>query len=161
MNKVLNLEQAIKISEDLRNQGKTIVLAGGVFDILHIGHIRFLKQAKQHGDVLFILLENDQAVKRLKGDDRPYNNQHDRAEILSELKSTDYIICLPTLATNKQYDWIVISLKPAIIAITKNDPALVHKKRQAEKVKARLVEVIDRLPASTSKLAKLLEKNTL
>ncbi len=67
MNKIISTEQAIKLSEKIRNEGKTIALAGGCFDILHIGHIEYLANAKKHGDVLFVFLESDENIKKIKG----------------------------------------------------------------------------------------------
>lgn len=158
MYKILSIDQAIQITNDLRNQGKKIVLVGGVFDIIHIGHIRFLQEAKRCGDVLVVLLENDETVKRLKGNQRPFTIQKERAEILAELASTDIIIPLTEIKNDDEYDHIVISLKPDIIAVTKDDPNLGHKKRQAKEVSAQIKEVVDRLPYSTSKLSHLLSE---
>jgi len=159
VNKILNLNQAIKKSEELRNQDKIVVLVGGIFDILHIGHILFLQEAKKLGDILIILLESDKTVKKLKGSDRPFNTQKDRAEILAVVSSTDVIIPLPYIEKDEEYDRVVISLKPDIIAVTKNDPDIIHKKRQAEILHAKIVEVVERLPYSTSKLAQLLKND--
>ena len=73
-------------------QGKKIVFTNGCFDILHVGHVRYLTTAKSFGDVLIVGLNTDESVKRLKGESRPVNNQFDRAEVLSGLKAVDYVI---------------------------------------------------------------------
>jgi len=71
----------------------TIVMTNGVFDILHRGHIEYLRKAKLLGDQLIVGINSDASVKKLcKGSERPYINQLDRAEILSELKSVDYVV---------------------------------------------------------------------
>src|SRR3990167_134264 len=119
MDKVVSIEKAIQITNHLNNQRKRIVLTGGCFDILHIGHISFLENAKKEGDVLFVLLESDESIKKLKGDNRPINNQEDRAKILESLKIVDYIIRLPYFENDKDYDKLISSLKPDIIATTK------------------------------------------
>src|SRR5262249_47740527 len=75
----------------LRAEGKTIVTTNGCFDILHVGHVRILKSARALGDVLVLGLNSDGSVKKLKGEDRPINNQKDRAEILSSLGCVDYV----------------------------------------------------------------------
>ncbi|MGM9994234.1 MAG: D-glycero-beta-D-manno-heptose 1-phosphate adenylyltransferase [Candidatus Avigastranaerophilus sp.] len=78
--------------KQLRAQGKTIVTTNGCFDILHVGHVRYLEKAKSFGDVLIVALNSDKSVKSIKGDSRPINNENDRAEILSALRSVDYVV---------------------------------------------------------------------
>jgi rfaE bifunctional protein nucleotidyltransferase chain/domain len=160
MNKIINLEEAQEISENLRKKNKSIVIVGGCFDILHVGHIRFLKKAKKTGDFLFILLESDKTTKKLKGEKRPINTQSDRAEILASLSCVDYVVSLNDMNSNRDYDEIVYKLKPDVIAITKNDPQEIHNKRQAKKINAKVVYVISRIEnKSTSKLAEIISKN--
>ncbi len=72
-------------------QDKTIVFTNGCFDILHRGHVEYLNEAKSLGDILFIGMNSDQSVKRLKGDSRPINNQDDRKYVLENLKCVDYV----------------------------------------------------------------------
>ena len=83
-----------KFIEDLREKltGKKIVFTNGCFDIIHVGHIRYLTTAKSFGDVLIVGLNTDESVKQLKGDNRPINNQDDRAEVLLGLKAVDHVI---------------------------------------------------------------------
>ena len=73
-------------------QGKKIVFTNGCFDILHVGHVRYLTAAKNFGDVLIVGLNTDESVKKLKGASRPINNQYDRAEVLLGLKAVDHVI---------------------------------------------------------------------
>ncbi|MGH9548246.1 MAG: D-glycero-beta-D-manno-heptose 1-phosphate adenylyltransferase, partial [Terriglobales bacterium] len=75
----------------LRRLGQRIVTTNGCFDILHVGHIRFLKAAKEQGDVLALGLNSDASVRRLKGESRPINNENDRAEVLAALACVDFI----------------------------------------------------------------------
>lgn len=159
MNKILSVEQATQIANELNRKGKSIVLTGGCFDILHIGHIEYLKNAKKKGDVLFVFLESDENIKKLKGKNRPINTQHDRAAILEKLEMIDYIIPLPPIKNNKDYDNLVISLRPAIIAITKGDSNLNTRKRQAALIGARVVEVTSQISnQSTTKLVNMLKE---
>lgn len=74
-----------------QNQGKRIVFTNGCFDILHRGHVTYLAEAKKLGDLLVIGVNSDASVKRLKGPERPINNEHDRAYVLSQLKSVDFV----------------------------------------------------------------------
>lgn len=81
-----------KLGKKLRAKGKKIVFSNGCFDILHIGHIKYLEEARNFGDVLIVGLNSDSSVKRLKGDNRPINSQIDRALVLLSLKTVDYVI---------------------------------------------------------------------
>lgn len=156
---ILTVDEAIDISKDLRTQKKKIVLAGGCFDILHTGHIGFLSKAKASGDVLFVLLESDESIQKQKGPKRPINNQEDRARMLSSLRMVDYVVILAKTCTNDEYDDIIKSIAPALLATTHGDLQRVHKERQAEKIGAQVVDVVEYLNnQSTSKIAKILSK---
>jgi D-beta-D-heptose 7-phosphate kinase/D-beta-D-heptose 1-phosphate adenosyltransferase len=90
MSKILSLNELKEITVRLKSEGKRIVFTNGCFDILHIGHIRYLKDAKKLGDVLIIGLNSDASVKRLKPQ-RPVNEESNRAEVLASLEMVDYI----------------------------------------------------------------------
>ncbi|MBI2021790.1 adenylyltransferase/cytidyltransferase family protein [Candidatus Daviesbacteria bacterium] len=137
MSKILKLVQASKLFGDQRND-QSIVLVGGCFDILHVGHIDFLNNAKRLGDILVVILEHDQNIKKKKGEGRPINTQKDRAQVLSHLQMVNFVICLPQMKENNDYDRIVSLIKPHIIATTKGDPNIHHKKRVAKLVGAKL-----------------------
>ncbi len=138
-----------------REKKGTIVLAGGCFDILHIGHVRFLSEAKKMGDYLVVLLESDQKVRKLKGKSRPIFTQEIRAEMLSALNCVDLVVLLPTIENDSDYMSLVMKIKPNIIAITENDARIEKKRCQAETVggELRVIPVIKTL--STSALAKI------
>lgn len=160
MNKIVDINKAIDISKELRQKGKTVVLAGGCFDLLHIGHIKFLEKAKAQGDKLFILLESDENIKKSKGEKRPINSQKDRAKILSLIPFVDYVVILKTTKNNKDYEHMVIALKPAIIAATQNDPNRNHKERQAKLINAKVINVVEEIKnRSTTRLIKLVSNN--
>lgn len=157
MNKILNINDAINISKKLKLQNKIVVLAGGCFDILHQGHIEFLKKAKEQGDYLLVLLESDEKIQELKGIDRPIHDQKYRAKILASLSTVNYVIILPKLENNQDYDKLITSLKPDIIAATKGDKYKYHKERQAKIINAKVVEVTDViLNKSTTNLLEIL-----
>lgn len=84
-----NLADAMALE---RAQNHTIVSTNGCFDILHIGHVRYLQESKKQGDILVVYLNSDASVKRLKGDSRPINNESDRAEVLASLECVDYVV---------------------------------------------------------------------
>ena len=105
----------MKISEivtGLKAKGKKIVFTNGCFDILHVGHVRYLKEAKALGDILILGLNSDSSVKSLKGSNRPINNEIDRAEVLSALKAIDYVV----IFDEKTAENIVGEVKPDIYA---------------------------------------------
>lgn len=155
MNKVITVEELPHIVQPLHEENKSIVLAGGCFDILHSGHLAFLAAAKKQGDVVVILLESDQSITARKGEGRPIHTQAIRAQILSAVSAIEYIVLLKPNMSNQEYDQVVLSIKPAIIATTKGDPGLEHKNRQALLCDASVSEVIERLPDhASSTLAK-------
>lgn len=84
-------EQAVQNLKALR-QGKKIVFTNGCFDILHVGHLRYLQEARALGDFLLVGLNSDQSVKALKGPDRPVQNEEDRAEILLGLECVGAVV---------------------------------------------------------------------
>ncbi len=156
MNKIINVKKSIEVSKKLKQDGKSVVVVGGCFDILHPGHVLFLEKAKKAGDVLFVLLESDEAISQKKGEQRPIHTQKDRSLVLANLVSVDYVVILPLLKTDRDYDDLLSKLKPTIIATTKGDPNRYHKVRQANLVGARVINVVKRIEnTSTSSLAKL------
>lgn len=106
MGQVINRIEAKKIIQKLKDEGKTAVFTNGCFDILHIGHVRYLKKSAEFGDVLIIGLNSDFSVKRLKGNSRPVNCEMDRAELLSELCFVDYVVIFDEDTPEKLLDEI-------------------------------------------------------
>ncbi|HPC38192.1 MAG TPA: D-glycero-beta-D-manno-heptose-7-phosphate kinase [Exilispira sp.] len=90
--KLVNLNELKLIIEDLRKKNKKIVFTNGCFDILHAGHVIYLEKAKELGNVLIVGLNTDSSIKKIKGKDRPLQNQVDRAKILSALESVDFVV---------------------------------------------------------------------
>lgn len=155
MGRIITFSQIEKNVKEIKKKRRTIVLAGGCFDILHFGHFKFLEKAKKQGDVLMVALESDENVRRLKGEKRPIHTINERAFMLSGLTMIDYIILLPSLTTNQDYSNLVTLVSPQVIAITADDPKLSLKKEQAGKVKAKIKAVIPRLKKySTTEIIK-------
>lgn len=90
MNKILDWHELKTVVDSLKAKGKRIVFTNGCFDIIHVGHIRYLRQAKELGDVLVIGLNSDKSVSLIKPN-RPINPQNHRAEVLSSLAIVDYV----------------------------------------------------------------------
>ncbi len=80
------------ILEGLKRKGKRIVFTNGCFDILHIGHIRCLEEAKRRGDILIVALNSDRSIRSIKGPSRPFTPEAERAEVLSALACVDYVV---------------------------------------------------------------------
>lgn len=89
--RIVAREELSALSQQLKAAGKRVVSTNGCFDILHVGHVRILEQAKTFGDVLVVGINSDVSVKKLKGDSRPINEERDRAAVLAALKSVDYV----------------------------------------------------------------------
>ena len=92
MGQVLRRENVAKYVENLHTIGKTVVVTNGCFDILHVGHVRYLQKTKTFADYLIVLLNSDKSVRAIKGETRPINNENDRAEILCALSCVDYVV---------------------------------------------------------------------
>lgn len=154
MAKIVRPDEGILIAHELSSKNKKIVLAGGCFDILHEGHLEFAKESKRKGDSLFLLLESDENVRRKKGDSRPINNQSVRAKNLAKLKTIDYIILLPLMTNDSDYDTLLSQINPKVITATEGDEELRHKKRQAKKLDAQLMLIKKFGDISTSRILK-------
>jgi len=160
MNKILTIPEGIRVAQKLRKEGKSIVVVGGFFDILHVGHIRFIEEAKKYGNFLFVLLEENSKALKIKGRTRPINSQTDRAKILSAIENIDYIIMLKNMTNNRFYDKLMVEMHPDIIATTSGDPNVNHKERQAKLINGKVVYVIKRIEnQSTTRYVKLINLN--
>ncbi|MEK7061422.1 MAG: adenylyltransferase/cytidyltransferase family protein [Patescibacteria group bacterium] len=143
--------QKSKLSQ--RNLKTKVVLVGGCFDILHYGHIYFLKKAKRLGDFLVVALESDENTKRLKGPKRPIHTQKRRAEMLKSLRFVDRVISLPP---NPDYELLTKAVKPDIIACDQEDN-LLRNKKVYENLGAKIVVIPKIKTPSTTQIAKLLK----
>jgi len=96
--KILSLDELLGVRKGLRAAGKTLVLTNGVFDLLHVGHVRYLAAARALGDALVIAINSDRTVRGLKGEGRPVINEDERAEILAALRQVDYVTIFDDLS---------------------------------------------------------------
>ncbi len=110
-NKIKSHQALMKTITKLKQKHKKIVFTNGCFDLLHLGHIKYLKAAKKKGDVLIVALNSDKSVKKIKGNARPIVSQQERARVIAALECTDYVIIFnePTPLA------IIKKLKPDII----------------------------------------------
>jgi len=99
--KIVPLEELQKRARDLRAIGKKIVATNGCFDLLHVGHVRYLKAARAFGDALIVGINGDRSVRELKGRGRPVNSEMDRAEVVVALGSVDLVAIFPELLATR------------------------------------------------------------
>lgn len=110
MGQFSTLDQLKKILQPLRSQ-KKVVFTNGCFDLLHIGHVRYLQNAKSQGDILVVALNSDDSVKKLKGPSRPVQSETDRAEILAALACVDHTF----IFTEETPERVIKELKPDVL----------------------------------------------
>ena len=111
MNKILERTALKDKLEELRKKGKKIAFTNGCFDILHVGHVRYLREAKKTADVLVLALNSDSSVRSLKGEKRPLMNEKERAEILAALECIDFVTIFQELTPLELINY----LKPDIL----------------------------------------------
>jgi rfaE bifunctional protein nucleotidyltransferase chain/domain len=107
---IVTLERLQEIVVAERAAGRTIALANGVFDLLHVGHIRYLAGAKAEADVLVVAVNDDESVRMLKGEGRPVMKESDRAELIAALRCVDYVI----LFSGKTVGDLLLRLRPDV-----------------------------------------------
>ena len=110
--KIKKISSLDRISRKTRSRKMKIVFTNGCFDILHVGHVEYLKKAKSLGDILIVGLNGDKSVRKIKGDSRPINNANDRARVLEALQCVDYI----TIFNDETPEKIIEILKPDVLA---------------------------------------------
>ena len=110
--KIIDMDQLAQCARKLRAAGKKIVATNGCFDLLHVGHVRYLQAARALGDVLAVGLNADRSVRELKGSGRPINNEKDRAEVLAGLECVDFVTIFPDMRATQ----FILAAEPAIYA---------------------------------------------
>ncbi|HET9417819.1 MAG TPA: D-glycero-beta-D-manno-heptose 1-phosphate adenylyltransferase [Chthoniobacterales bacterium] len=93
--KIIAFDEISERAKQLHEAGKKVVATNGCFDLLHVGHVRYLQRARSLGDLLVVGLNADTSVRALKGEGRPINREHDRAEVLAALESVDLVTIFP------------------------------------------------------------------
>lgn len=145
----MTLDEAAALAERLRAEGKRIVLANGCFDLLHVGHVRYLAAARRLGDVLFVGINSDATVTRLKGPGRPLLPADERAEMLLALRDVDHVVVFD----DERADRLIERLRPDVHAKgTDYTPDSVPEARTVRKVGGRVAVVGDPKAHSTRDL---------
>jgi D-glycero-beta-D-manno-heptose 1-phosphate adenylyltransferase len=106
--KIKTIGELEAIVADAKRDGKKVALANGCFDMLHVGHTRYLKGAKDYADILIVGINSDRAVRALKGDKRPYINEQERMMLIAAIECVDYV----TLFDSLRVDELLLALKP-------------------------------------------------
>lgn len=108
--KIVTVEEAEAIANDLRRKGAKLVFTNGCFDLLHVGHVRYLAEARRLGDALLVAINNDESVRALKGDGRPVNRAEDRAAVVAALEAVDHVVVFASVRVTA----LLQKLRPAI-----------------------------------------------
>jgi len=145
----VTLDEAAALAERLRAEGKRIVLANGCFDLLHVGHVRYLAAARRLGDVLFVGINSDPTVARLKGPGRPLMPAAERAEMLLALRHVDHVVVFD----DERADRLIERIRPDVHAKgTDYTQAAVPEAATVRKVGGRVAVVGDPKDHSTRDL---------
>jgi rfaE bifunctional protein nucleotidyltransferase chain/domain len=108
--KIITLPELARRAEEIRQTGKRLVLTNGCFDLLHVGHVRYLEQARELGDFLAVAVNGDESVRALKGAGRPLNSEADRAEVLAALAAVNFV----TIFSSVRATQVIEAAQPAI-----------------------------------------------
>jgi rfaE bifunctional protein nucleotidyltransferase chain/domain len=108
--KNVTAEEARVIAKEMRDSGRKLVFTNGCFDLLHVGHVRYLEAARALGDALLVAINGDESVRALKGEGRPLNRAEDRAEVIAALECVDHVVIFPDVRATQ----LLEKVRPAI-----------------------------------------------
>jgi D-glycero-beta-D-manno-heptose 1-phosphate adenylyltransferase len=108
--KIVTAEQASAIGKEIREKGGNLVFTNGCFDLLHVGHVRYLQAARALGDALLVAINGDESVRALKGEGHPLNRADDRAELVAALECVDHVVIFPEVRATQ----LLEKVRPAI-----------------------------------------------
>ena len=136
--KILSNDNLLAERARLRASGQKLVFTNGVFDILHVGHVRYLEAARALGDALVVAINSDRTARELKGDGRPLMNQDERAEILAALRAVNYVTIFDDLSPRS----LIAELLPDVL-VKGGDYALdeIHGREEVEAAGGRVVSL--------------------
>ncbi|HWN10645.1 MAG TPA: D-glycero-beta-D-manno-heptose 1-phosphate adenylyltransferase [Pyrinomonadaceae bacterium] len=136
--KILSLEKMLGVRKGLRAAGRRLVFTNGVFDLLHVGHVRYLHEARSLGDALAVGINSDRTVRELKGEERPVTNESERAEMLAALRNVDYVIIFDAISPRS----LIAQLLPDVL-VKGGDWGLdqIHGREEVEAAGGRVVSL--------------------
>jgi D-beta-D-heptose 7-phosphate kinase/D-beta-D-heptose 1-phosphate adenosyltransferase len=159
IDKILSLDELLGLRQSLRAAGQTLVFTNGVFDLLHVGHVRYLAAARALGDALVVAVNSDRTVRELKGEGRPVVNENERAEILAALRQVDHVTIFDDVSPRT----LIARLLPDVL-VKGGDYGLneIHGREEVEAAGGKVVSlafvagvststIIERMKASRSK----------
>ena len=153
--KILSPGEMLRERQRLRATGSRLVFTNGVFDLLHVGHVRYLSQARALGDALVVAINSDRTVRELKGPDRPIFDQTERAEILAALKHVDYVTIFDDVSPRS----LIATLLPDVL-VKGGDYQLdqIHGREEVEAAGGKVVSLPFVQGASTTALIERMKK---
>ncbi|HLL75145.1 MAG TPA: D-glycero-beta-D-manno-heptose 1-phosphate adenylyltransferase [Pyrinomonadaceae bacterium] len=153
--KILTREKAVGARARLRAEGRRLVFTNGVFDLLHVGHVRYLREARSLGDALLVAINSDRAVRELKGGDRPVMMESERAEVLAALEAVSYVTVFDELSPRK----LIAELLPDIL-VKGGDYAIdeIHGREEVEAAGGRVLSLPFVEGASTTDIIKRIKE---
>ena len=153
--KILSPDELLGVRQGLRAAGKTLVFTNGVFDLLHVGHVRYLAAARALGDLLLVAINSDRSVGRLKGEGRPITNESERAEILAALRQVDYVTIFDDISPRA----LITQLLPDVL-VKGGDYNLdeIHGREEVEAAGGRVVSLPFIEGASTSAIIERMKR---
>ncbi|MEA2172517.1 MAG: D-beta-D-heptose 7-phosphate kinase / D-beta-D-heptose 1-phosphate adenosyltransferase [Blastocatellia bacterium] len=153
--KILSIDELRAERARLRAVGSRLVFTNGCFDILHVGHVRYLSSARRLGDVLLVAINSDRAVRELKGESRPVINEAERAEMLAALRAVDYVIIFDDVSPRA----LIADVLPDVL-VKGGDYALdeIHGREEVEAAGGRVLSLPFVEGASTSGIIERLRK---
>ncbi|HEU0254124.1 MAG TPA: D-glycero-beta-D-manno-heptose 1-phosphate adenylyltransferase [Pyrinomonadaceae bacterium] len=153
--KILSPGEMLRERQRLRATGSRLVFTNGVFDLLHVGHVRYLSQARALGDALVVAINSDRTVRELKGPDRPIFDQAERAEILAALKHVDYVTIFDDVSPRS----LIATLLPDVL-VKGGDYQLdqIHGREEVEAAGGKVVSLPFVQGASTTALIERMKK---
>jgi D-beta-D-heptose 7-phosphate kinase/D-beta-D-heptose 1-phosphate adenosyltransferase len=153
--KILSLAEMLGERKGLRSAGARLVFTNGVFDLLHVGHVRYLAQARELGDALVVAINSDRAVRELKGSGRPVISEHERAEILAALRQVDYVTVFDELSPRS----LIVQLLPDVLVKGGDyDLDQIHGREEVEASGGEVVALPFVAGASTTSLIERMKK---
>ncbi|HEV7744051.1 MAG TPA: D-glycero-beta-D-manno-heptose 1-phosphate adenylyltransferase [Pyrinomonadaceae bacterium] len=153
--KILSQDDLLGLRATLRASGQILVFTNGVFDLLHVGHVRYLAAARALGDALVVAVNSDRTVRELKGDGRPVINENERAEILAALRQVDYVTIFDDVSPRS----LIARLLPDVL-VKGGDYSLdeIHGREEVEAAGGRVVSLSFVEGLSTSNLIERMRK---
>jgi D-beta-D-heptose 7-phosphate kinase/D-beta-D-heptose 1-phosphate adenosyltransferase len=153
--KLLSQDKLLGVREGLRAEGKSVVFTNGVFDLLHVGHVRYLAAARELGDVLVVAINSDRTVRELKGEGRPIVKEAERAEILAALRQVNYVTIFDDVSPRS----LIATLLPDVL-VKGGDYGLdeIHGREEVEAAGGRVVSLPFIEGTSTSAIVEKMRK---